>query len=180
MADMQRIKEAFERNQKAIRLRPAIGQGTAVTKARVRDGLTIDVEDGGWKLVVDESKKDGGGGEGPDPGVFGRTALAGCLAIGYMMIAATEGVDIAGLEVEVQADYDARGMFDIDDRLPPGWSAMRYIVTVESDAPEADIIRVLDKGDRYSSLLYAFREPIPVEREVRLTQPTKWPTKANL
>jgi hypothetical protein len=50
---------------------------------------------------------------------------------------------------------------------------MRYIVSVESDAPEADVMRVLDKGDRYSSLLHGFREPIPVEREVRLTQPTK-------
>jgi uncharacterized OsmC-like protein len=173
MADVQRIKEAFERNQKAIRLRPSIGQGTAVTKARVRDGLTIDVEDGGWKLVVDDSKKDGGGGEGPDPGVFGRTALAGCLAIGYMWAAAVEGVKIENLEVEVQADYDAQGMFEIDDSIPPGWSAMRYIVTVESDAPEADVMRVLDKGDRYSSLLYSFREPIPIEREVRITQPTQ-------
>jgi uncharacterized OsmC-like protein len=170
---MQRIKEAFERNQKAIRLRPSIGQGTAVTKARVRDGLTIDVEDGGWKMIVDEGVKDGGGGEGPDPGVFGRMALASCLSIGYMMVAATDGVDIKALEVEVQADYDAQGMYEIDDSVPPGWSAMRYIVTVESDAPEADVMRVLDKGDRYSSLLYSFRNPIPIEREVRITQPAR-------
>ncbi len=173
MTDMERIKTAFERNQKAIRLRPSIGQGTAVTKVRVRDGLTCDVEDGGWKLVGDEGKNDGGNGEGPDPGVFGRTALGTCLAIGYMWTAAKEGVPITSLEVEVQADYDARGMYGIDDSVPPGWTAMRYIVTVESEAPESEVMRVLDEGDRYSSLLYSFREPIPIEREVRITAPAR-------
>jgi uncharacterized OsmC-like protein len=173
MADMQRIKDAYERNQKAIRLRPSIGRGTAVTKVRVRDGLTVEAEDGGWKLISDEGKKDGGNGEGPDPGVYGRTALGTCLAIGYVMVAAKNGVPIDALEVEVQADYDASGPYQIDENAPPGWSAMRYIVTVESSAPEADVMRVLDEGDRYSSLLYSFREPIPISREVRINAPVK-------
>lgn len=173
MADMERIKTAYERIQQAIELRPSIGQGTAVTKVRVRDGLTCDIEDGGWKLVGDESKRDGGNGEGPDPGVFGRAALGSCLAIGYMMIAAKQGVPITALEVEVQADYDARGMFAVDDSVPPGWTTMRYYVTVESPAPETDIMRVLDEADRHSSLLYAFSQPIPIQREVHITAPAR-------
>jgi len=173
MADMERIKEAYERNQKAIRLRPSIGQGTAVTRARVRDGLTVDIEDGGWTFVSDEGKRDGGNGEGADPGVYGRTALASCLAVGYMMVAAVENVPITSLEVEVQADYDARGMFGIDDSVPSGWTAMRYIVTVESPASQEDITRVLDEADKRSSLLYSFRNPVPIEREVQITAPAR-------
>ncbi len=73
---VQRMKEAVDRNVKAITLRPSVGQGTAVTKVRIRDACTAEIEDGGWKLVADESVKDGGNGEGPDPGVFGRVALA--------------------------------------------------------------------------------------------------------
>jgi uncharacterized OsmC-like protein len=171
MANAEQIKTAFERNVKAVTLRPSVGQGTAVTKARIRDGLTCEIEDGRWKLTGDEDKSWAGNAEGPDPGVFGRAALASCLAIGYAMWAAKLGVPIAKLEVEVQTDYDARGLLGIDPSLPPGWTAVRYVVAVESDAPEADVMRVLDEGDRYSSILDCFRRPLPVEREVHITAP---------
>jgi uncharacterized OsmC-like protein len=173
MTDTARIKEAFERNQKAIRLRPSIGQGTAVTKARVRDGLTVDIEDGGWTFVADEGKNDGGNGAGADPGVYGRAALASCLAIGYVWTAAVENVPITSLEVEVQADYDARGPYGVDDSVPSGWTAMRYVVSIESPASEEEIAHVLDLADERSSLLYSFRNPVPIEREVQITAPAR-------
>jgi uncharacterized OsmC-like protein len=167
----EEIRRAFERNVKAVALRPSVGQGTAVTRVRVRDGLTCEIEDGKWKLIADEDKGWAGNGEGPDPGVFGRTALGSCLAIGYAMWAAKLGVPLSKIEVEVQADYDARGLLGIAPSVPPGWTAMRYIVTVESDAPEADVMRVLDEGDRYSSILDCFRRPLPIERELHISAP---------
>jgi len=171
MADTERIKEAAERNLKALELGPAIGRGTATTKVCVRDGLTVDIEDGGWKLVGDEGKGDGGNGEGPDPGVFGRAALGSCLAIGYMTWAAVRGVPITNLEVDVEADYDAAGTMGIDPSRPVGWSAMRYTVHVESNAPAAEIEALLDHADKHSSILYAFANPIPISRSVKITAP---------
>lgn len=173
MSDAERIKTAYERNQKAIRLRPSIGQGTAVTKARIRNGMTCEIEDGKWKLVADEDKGFGGDDAGPDPGVFGRAALGSCLAIGYAMSAAMLDVRLTNIEVDVEADYDARGMLDIDDSVPPGWLAMRYAVRVESDAPEADVMRVIEHADKHSSLLYGFRTALPVERRVQITAPSR-------
>src|SRR5712692_7767785 len=99
MERTEQIRQSFERNAKAMALRPSIGQGTAVTKVRLRDGLTCDVEDGNWKMTVDASQKSGGDGRGPDPGVYGRTALGSCLAIGYMFWAAKLGVTFSSLEV---------------------------------------------------------------------------------
>ena len=49
----ERLKSTFERNAKAMTLRPSLGQSTARTKVTLRDGLTCDVEDGNWKLTVD-------------------------------------------------------------------------------------------------------------------------------
>ena len=140
---------------------------------RLRGGLTCDIEDGPWKLVVDESQKDGGNGEGPDPGVFGRAALGSCLAIGYGMWAAKLGVPFESIAVDVEADYDARGMFGIDDSVLPGWHAMRYAVTVASSAPDADVRRVLDEADAHSSLLDSFARAVPVSREVKITTPAR-------
>ena len=69
------IRTAIERNVKAVTLRPSIGQGTAVTRARLRDGLRCDVEEGPWTLVAGMTDKYGGTNAGPNPGVLGRAAL---------------------------------------------------------------------------------------------------------
>ncbi len=106
MDSKERIKIAFDRNAKALSLRPTLGTGTAVTRVRLREGLTCDIEDGEWKLTADMGEKSGGNNQGPNAGVLGRGALGSCLAMSYAQWAAQLGVPVAGVEVEIQADYD--------------------------------------------------------------------------
>jgi uncharacterized OsmC-like protein len=167
------IRDALERNAKAVTLRPAIGRGTARTVARLRPGLACEVTDGPWSLTVGMTDKYGGTNAGPNPGVLGRGALASCVALGYAMWAARLGVSIDALEVEVQADYDVRGELGVDDDVPPGYGAVRYLVHVESSAAEADVRRALDTADRYSSYRDVFARAIDVRRELRVTAPAK-------
>jgi uncharacterized OsmC-like protein len=167
MERTEQIRTSFERNARAMALRPSVGQGTAVTKVKWRDGLTCDAEDGNWKLTVDASQKGGGDGRAPDPGVYGRTALGSCLAIGYVLWGTKLGVDFTRLEVEVQADYDSGGSHGIS-ATPPGYRQIRYVVTAESDAPESEILKVLDAGDVHSPLRDDFARAIDVRREVRI------------
>ena len=162
------IKTAIERNVRAVSLRPSVGQGTAITKVTWREGLTCDVEEGPWKLVAGMTEKYGGSNAGPNPGVYGRAAVGSCLAIGYMMWAARLEIPVRSLEVEVQADYDVRGELAVEDNVRPGYTRMRYIVTIDSDAPEADVMRLLDTADRYSSWRDDLANPVPMEREVRM------------
>lgn len=164
------IKTALERNVKAVSLRPSVGQGTAVTTIRLRDGLTCDVTEGPWRLTVAMTEKYGGTNAGPNPGVYGRTALGSCLALGYAMWAARLGVAITSLEVEIQADYDVRGELGVDDSVRPGYSAMRYVVTVTSPASEEEVRRVIDTADRYSSWRDDLANPVPLSRELRILQ----------
>lgn len=162
------IKTALERNVKAVSLRPSVGQGTAVTKVRWREGLTCDIEEGPWKLVAGMTEKYGGDNAGPNPGVYGRTALGSCLTIGYMMWASRLGIPIRALEVEIHADYDVRGELGVEETVRPGYSKMRYVVSVESDATEEDIMKLLNTAERYSSYLDDFANPVPLEREVKI------------
>ena len=162
------IKTAIERNVRAVSLRPSVGQGTAITKVTWREGLTCDVEEGPWKLVAGMTEKYGGSNAGPNPGVYGRAAVGSCLAIGYMMWAARLEIPVRSLEVEVHADYDVRGELAVEDNVRPGYTRMRYIVTIDSDAPEADVMRLLDTADRYSSWRDDLANPVPMEREVRM------------
>ena len=164
---MNKIKTAFERSAKAIALRPSLGLGTGISKVRIREGLACDIQEGSWQFSADMPEAAGGAASAPTPGVYGRAALGSCLAMGYMMHAAKLGVPIDALEVEVRADYDDGAVFGVSD-ADPGYSEVRYFVTVESNAPEADILRVLDEGDAHSPYLDVFRRAQRCTRQVAL------------
>ena len=173
MATSGDFKTIFERNQKALRLRPAVGQGTATTTVKVRSGMTCDIEDGQWKLVADESPGDGGAGLGPDPGVFTRAGLGSCLAIGYVMTAAIMDVPLDSVEVIVEADYDARGMYDVDMSVSPGWTGVRYRTLISSPAPAQRVRELVEFADAHSSVLDIIRRAVPVTGEVKIAATVK-------
>jgi uncharacterized OsmC-like protein len=164
MSESEKIKTAFERQTKAVTLRAGIGTGTAVTTARVRKGLTIDVTEGPFSFVVDSHEKWGGNGEGPNPGVYGRGALAACLAQGYMMWAARLDVPLDDVVVEVHADYDTRGMCAVGD-VGAAYRQVRVKVSLASSAPEADVERVLREAEAHSPYFTIFRGGLDIRRD---------------
>jgi uncharacterized OsmC-like protein len=167
---MEKIRIAFERGARALSLKPALGRATGVSRIRVRDGLTCEIEEGPWRLLADMPPSVGGNGEGPTPGVYGRAALGSCLAVTYMMYAAKHAVPIASLEVEIQADYDDGALFGVSDS-PAGYLEVRYTVTVESRAPESDVLRALDDADAHSPYLDVFGRAQTCRRSVRVVPP---------
>lgn len=170
MASPGDIKVALERNVKAVSLRPSVGQGTAVTKCSMGADLRCSIEEGAWKLNAGMTEKYGGDGSAPNPGVLGRAALASCLAIGYAMWAARLDIPFTALDVEVHADYDVRGELAAEESVRPGYVAMRYVVTVAAPVSEDRIREWLDTADRYSSWRDNIANPVPLTRELRITQ----------
>jgi len=167
MADPREIKARFERNARAVALRPSVGKYTSVSKVRLRDGLTCDIEEGPWKLVADLDQASGGEHAGPTPGVYGRAALGSCLAIATAQWAAKHDVPIEELEVEVQSDADAAGAYGVTD-APPGYTRVRCIVTVKSPAPEARVREVLDTATERCLYWDVFARAMNLERELRI------------
>ena len=168
MAEAKDLKTIQERNIKALKLRPSVGQGTATTTVRVRGGVTCDIEDGSWKLVSDEMPGDGGAGLGPDAGVLVRAGLGSCLAQGYVIWAALLDIPLDSVEVTVETDYDARGMFGVDESVPPGWGAVRYTAVISSSAPEERVRHLVETADRHSPILDDLRRAVPVSGELRI------------
>ena len=168
LMSLQVIKAAFERTVKALTARPSLGKDTGISKARVTNGLTCTIEEGKWKFTADMPESVGGNAAGPSPGVYGRAALGSCLAIGYMLYAAKLEVAIKSLEVEIQADYDDAVLFGVNTIDNPGYSEVRYIITVESDEPEARILKVLNEGDLHSPYLDVFSRGQKCVRNVQI------------
>ena len=170
MSETEKIKTALERSIKALTLKPSLGLGTGKSKTRVKNGLTCEIQEGNWKFVTDMPESVGGNAEGPTPGVLGRAALGSCLAIGYMMKASLLNIPITNLEVEVQADYDDGALLGTSN-VAPGYLEVRYTITIESDAPEEDILRMIEDADQHSPYLDVFSRGQKCKREVHIVSP---------
>jgi hypothetical protein len=91
------------------------------------------------------------------------------------MWAARLGVPIDALDVQVEADYDSRGELGVDDSVRPGYTQVRYVVSIASPAPDEDVRRLVETADKYSPYLDVFRHPHDVRRELRLGRGTETP-----
>lgn len=169
MVASDKIKPAFIRVSGALAKRPSLGLGTGISKVTIQNGLTCEIREGNWTMIADMPEQAGGNAAGPAPGVFGRAALGSCLAIGYMMRASKMDIPIAKLEVEIQTDYDDGALFGTSSSIiPPGYLEVRYLVTIDSDAPKEEIIRMLDDADKHSPYLDVFSRAQGCCREVNI------------
>ncbi len=174
MTTQTEIGNAFEAVAGAFRHAPELGIGSETSVTTVVDGLRCEVREGAWTLAVDMPEVAGGSATAPTPGAFGRAALGSCLALTYMMWASKEGIEIQNLEVEVQADFDNGVLFGTSDGLA-GYSEVRYVVRIQSEADEADIVGLLDRADRHSAYLDVFARPQRVTRQIEITTPDHHP-----
>lgn len=164
MPSPKKIKEVFERNVKAIKLRPSMAKSTGKSIITI-NGTTCKIEGSGWSLTGDIGTEAGGNNAGPGPGVYERAALGSCLAIGISQWAAVLEVPIKNLEVIVETDFDARSMLGIENKSP-GFTAIRYKIRLESPAPKIEVEKVIEKAEKHSPVRDDFERAIPIESEV--------------
>jgi hypothetical protein len=57
--------------------------------------------------------------------------------------------------------------------VTPGYQQVRYIVTIASGAPEADVMRVIEAADAHSTFHDVFTREQHVVREVKIVTPDR-------
>jgi uncharacterized OsmC-like protein len=113
----------------------------------------------------------GGGGNVPCSGDLLLGALAACQETTIRMVAANMGIELESLEIEVEADWDARGTLAMGD-YPIGLKAIRCqtMVRVPGDVRGERADRLLRSAERYCVVLNTLRNGVPVESRFRLDQ----------
>jgi uncharacterized OsmC-like protein len=167
MDTQKNIKIKFERSEKALTLKPAMGFGKKVSVTKITSGLSCEIKEGNWVLKTDMPEQVGGNTSAPTPGTFGRAALGACLASGYMMWASKLDIPIESLEIRIEADFDDGGMFGTSSSLP-GYSEVRYHVKINSPLSLYEIEKFLDKADKHSPYLDVFSRAQPCVRHVEV------------
>jgi uncharacterized OsmC-like protein len=106
----------------------------------------------------------GGAGTAACSGDMLLGALAACAQLTCQMVATAMGIEIDRIEVTVEGDLDLRGTLAVDRTVPAGFEAIRLSFDVEApNASEEQLASLIEKTERYCTVLQTLRQPPPVE-----------------
>jgi uncharacterized OsmC-like protein len=119
-----------------------------------------------FSLTVDEPPSLGGSDAGPNPVELILAGLATCQEITYRAYATALGVPLDSVSVKLDGDLDLRGFFAVDERVRPGFTGVRGIVTLKSSASKEELAKLKAIVDAHCPVLDILRAPVPVEIEL--------------
>jgi uncharacterized OsmC-like protein len=156
----------------------AVGRDS-VARARLVEGLRVDVEGpNGWIVATDMSESMGGTASAPSPGWLLRAAIASCDAVLIAIQAAEEAVALTQIETEVTSESDDRGILGGTD-LPPG--PLRVMVhvrlTVDGEPADGDLDGLVARALRRSPVSEALGRVVPVDVSVEVGRPLGRPSR---
>src|SRR3984893_3768193 len=132
----------------------------------VEDAMSCSVDLGRAVQAAEAHTGVGGAGTAACSGDLLLGALAACAQLTCQMVAANMGIEARRVEVSVEGDLDLRGTLGVDKDVPAGFTDIR--LRFEIDAPEAtaeELASLLEKTERYCTVLQTLREPPRIETE---------------
>jgi uncharacterized OsmC-like protein len=139
-------------------------------RARLSDGLRVEVDGpGGERLVTDMPKGIGGAASVPSPGWYFRAATASCVAALIGIRAAMTGLTLPAdsVSVIVDSESDDRGILGLDDGIPAGALAIRVAVTLAAGSIDrATFEGVVRWAVEHCPVTDTVRRPVPIELEL--------------
>lgn len=120
-----------------------MAEETFKSKVTLKEGLTVEAETRGHKIIMDEPEEMGGTDQGMNPVEMTLTALGGCLSICASMFAESCDVELDGFSIDLEGDLDLNG-FKGADGVDPGFQEVRFTINIESDSPEENIEQLVE------------------------------------
>lgn len=168
--------EAVMAVDRLVREQPAMGKCQFKARSTWQRGTKSQVSISGWSaggntmspaprrytVMVDEPPELGGIDGAPNPVEVLLSALAGCVTAGIATNAQMFGVPIDAIDIDLEADVDARGMLGHDKSVRNGVTDIRYTVTIQSPAPEDKVRRCKETIDRKSPVRDTLANPVSI------------------
>lgn len=161
---------------KLVRETPALGKCQFKAKSSWQRGTKSQVSISAWTaggnnmspaprrftIMVDEPPELGGVDGAPNPLEVLLSALAGCVTAGIATNAQMFGVPIDAIDIDLEADVDARGLLGHDKSVRNGATDIRYTVTIQSSAPEDKVRKCKETIDRKSPVRDTLANPVNI------------------
>jgi uncharacterized OsmC-like protein len=141
--------DALRQTMDAVRDKPELAQVTfgiqsewsggthqrAATSTPRQNGELIASRTATFVFESDEPTALLGTDKAASPGEYILQALAGCYAVTYASVAATRGIELSSLSLDMEIDFDLQGFLGLDKSVRPGAQEIR--VDVRAQSPNA-------------------------------------------
>jgi uncharacterized OsmC-like protein len=112
--------------------------------ARMGADFTVRADIRGHQMAIDQPQAAGGNNEGPTPLEAFLFALAGCVASIARIAAMQQRIELRGMEVSVEADYNPNGLLGkpSEDRI--GFKSVQIAASIDADMDDNEKKAFLD------------------------------------
>ena len=109
---------------------------TTVNVSSTGTGLQVKAGTRGFEIVFDEPEEAGGANTGMNPVEGLLCALGACQSIATLIFAHAQGIDVEGVQMEVEGDLDTDGFMGINPNVRNGLQEVRFNVRLQCDDEE--------------------------------------------
>ncbi len=136
---------------------------TLKAKGALDEGISCKVETGRAIAVAGLHPATGGSGHELCSGDMLLEALVACAGVTVRAVSTAFGIDVRGGTVEAEGDLDFRGTLGVDKEAAVGFKSIRVKFTLDTDAPQEQIDKLLNLTERYCVVLQTVRNSVKAE-----------------
>src|SRR5829696_3235089 len=101
--------------------------------------------------------------EAPNPAEFLLHALAGCLTLTIVNVAAARKVELTEVSSTLEGVLDARGATGLDPSSRNGFERIRVSFSIKGDAPREKLEEIVERAKARSVVYDIVSNPVPVD-----------------
>lgn len=120
---------------------------------------TVHIETGHGRVEAGLHPATGGGGQDACSGDMLLEALVACAGVTLKAVATALGITMRQGHVHAEGDLDFRGTLGVARDAPVGFSAIRLLFDLETDATDAQLAALLNLTERYCVIYQTLRQP---------------------
>ncbi len=106
--------------------------------------------------------------EAPNPAEFVLHALAGCLTLTIVNVAAARKVTLTEVSSTLEGVLDARGATGLDDSHRNGFERVRISFSIKGEAPREKLEEIVERAKARSVVYDIVSNGVPVDVEARV------------
>jgi uncharacterized OsmC-like protein len=142
---------------------------TITLRARGRvsqDSITCALETGKAGKPAGLHPACGGDGTAACSGDMLLEALVSCAGVTLAAVATSMGIALADATVLAEGDLDFRGTLGVAKEAPIGFSTIRLLFSIKTDAPADKVKKLVELAERYCVVLQTLAKPPVVGVEI--------------
>ncbi|WP_256105980.1 OsmC family protein [Streptomyces sp. ODS05-4] len=159
---------AYEATKAAVARDAGAAAGSFSTVTTWSEGARARTTARSFTLETDEPEPLGGTDKAIDPMELVLAAVGTCLTVGWVTQAVIRGVSYQDLRIEVTGDFDLRGYLAVDGQVRPGFTDVKYVVHVDTDAPADVLEEIKAAAEALSPMFDNVKNATPVTGVVKV------------